>query len=238
MPAASSIYWNSVDSQVSSGGSSGDSNSRSGRQYVDPWDLENYAYLRRHSIASMSYPYPQPHPQLQQRSNRRREQDVRPEAEYCYGPPIREPGYDAPASVEELYFGPPRHPSNACYYHHPIYEDDVPHYATSHSIYAPLSDLDHHSPTAEERGLQEMLKGRHKLSRAKGHRRETCLYHGISSPSLQESAKEIPVHRMIKKKISKHVEVIPSSELDLNTYGHLKIDYTNSWNSLHRKISK
>ena len=26
------------------------------------------------------------------------------------------------------------------------------------------------------------------------------------------------------------------ARITLNTYGHLKIDYTNSWNSLHRKI--
>lgn len=39
-----SIYWDSVDSQQSSA-SSGDH-----RNYVDPWDLENYAYLRRRSV--------------------------------------------------------------------------------------------------------------------------------------------------------------------------------------------
>lgn len=50
MPAASSIYWNSIDSQRSSGESSG-----SGRNYVDPWDLENYAYLRRHSVPTPVY---------------------------------------------------------------------------------------------------------------------------------------------------------------------------------------
>ena len=26
------------------------------------------------------------------------------------------------------------------------------------------------------------------------------------------------------------------SHMGLSTYGHLKIDYTNSWNSLHRKM--
>lgn len=50
MPGASSIYWNSVGSHRSSE-SSGDTGS-GGRQYVDPWDLENYAYLRRHSVAT------------------------------------------------------------------------------------------------------------------------------------------------------------------------------------------
>lgn len=47
MPVESSIYWNSFDSQrTTSGGSSNNSD----RHYVDPWDLENYAYLRRYSI--------------------------------------------------------------------------------------------------------------------------------------------------------------------------------------------
>ena len=55
MPAASSIYWNSVDSQRSSGDSSGDANSGGSRHYVDPWDLENYAYLRRHSVVTPVY---------------------------------------------------------------------------------------------------------------------------------------------------------------------------------------
>jgi hypothetical protein len=49
-PASSSIYWESVDS-------SGGSSASGSRNYVDPWDLENYAYLRRHSIAVAS---PQP----------------------------------------------------------------------------------------------------------------------------------------------------------------------------------
>ena len=66
MPGASSIYWNSVDSQRSSGDSSGDT-----RHYVDPWDLENYAYLRRHSVATPIYQSHQPragHSRLSQNS--------------------------------------------------------------------------------------------------------------------------------------------------------------------------
>ena len=54
MPAASSIYWNSLDSQRSSGESSGEGFSAN-RHYVDPWDLENYAYLRRHSVVAPIY---------------------------------------------------------------------------------------------------------------------------------------------------------------------------------------
>lgn len=47
MPVESSIYWNSFDSHKTlSGGSSNNSD----RHYVDPWDLENYAYLRRYSV--------------------------------------------------------------------------------------------------------------------------------------------------------------------------------------------
>lgn len=59
----------------------------------------------------------------------------------------REPGYDAPASVEEIYFRPgamtmPRALSTAAgYYHHqhhqrqPVYEE---HYAAPSSLYDPL----------------------------------------------------------------------------------------------------
>ena len=53
--AASSIYWDSVDSS-GSGGSSGTGS----RNYVDPWDLENYAYLRRHSVAAAATTTTQP----------------------------------------------------------------------------------------------------------------------------------------------------------------------------------
>jgi len=51
MPAESSIYWSSVDSRRST--TSGSCGSSGGRHYVDPWDLENYAYLRRHSVADV-----------------------------------------------------------------------------------------------------------------------------------------------------------------------------------------
>lgn len=94
MPAASSIYWDSVDSQRSSGASSGSS-----RHYVDPWDLENYAYLRRHSIAAppqhstpaqqQQRPHQQhSHQQKQQssvvRRRRSHEQRLEPEVEYWW----------------------------------------------------------------------------------------------------------------------------------------------------------
>lgn len=51
MPAESSIYWSSVDSRKSTSGSSG--SDAGSRHYVDPWDLENYAYLRRHSVTDV-----------------------------------------------------------------------------------------------------------------------------------------------------------------------------------------
>ena len=81
MPAASSIYWDSVDSQRSSG-SSGDANSGSGRHYVDPWDLENYAYLRRHSIATPRQYNPVPQQRSAQHRRRSHERRPEPEAEY------------------------------------------------------------------------------------------------------------------------------------------------------------
>lgn len=73
MPAASSIYWNSIDSQRSS--SSGDASNA--RQYVDPWDLENYAYLRRHSVTAPTHKY-----QVPQTSYSRVSQRREPEHEY------------------------------------------------------------------------------------------------------------------------------------------------------------
>ncbi|XP_043269629.1 uncharacterized protein [Venturia canescens] len=254
MPAASSIYWDSVDSQRSSGGSSGDGSSR---HYVDPWDLENYAYLRRHSIAA---PPQHPNPPQQQRSrpqyshqqkqqsrvaHRRRshEQRLEPEVEYWYAPrePVREPGYHAPASVEELYFGGSRHRDvNQCSYYQPIYDDHLPHYAPPLPIYAPLSELEH-GRMVEDQRLQGMLKRRNKLGRAKGHERNKveCFYHGSSTNSRRDSIDETVQPRSTKgPEDACYMEVIPPSNLGLNTYGHLKIDYTDSWNSLHRKIAK
>ena len=59
---------------------------------------------------------------------------------YRYAPPIREPGYDAPASVDELYFGTSSKPSSSNYYYQqPLYEDEVSQYAAPIPVYAPLS---------------------------------------------------------------------------------------------------
>lgn len=49
----------------------------------------------------------------------------------------REPGYDTPASVEEIYFGTSSRPSNG---YQPIYEDEVS-YAAPISIYSPFSGM-------------------------------------------------------------------------------------------------
>jgi hypothetical protein len=57
MPVESSIYWDSVGSQRSTSvGSSGDaySSAKASRHYVDPWDMENYVYLCRHSAAGLA----------------------------------------------------------------------------------------------------------------------------------------------------------------------------------------
>ncbi|XP_078041688.1 uncharacterized protein LOC144472455 isoform X1 [Augochlora pura] len=145
MPAESSIYWDSVGSQRStSGGSSGDacSSGSASRHYVDPWDLENYAYLRRHSVAGPTQQAPSP------RRNHRRpahhlSHEARAQSEYWYSSSVREPGYDAPAFVEELYCGPPRPANNSCYYQQPIYEDEVPDYVAPFPVYAPLSEIRH-----------------------------------------------------------------------------------------------
>ncbi|XP_063990021.1 uncharacterized protein LOC135169191 [Diachasmimorpha longicaudata] len=227
MPAASSIYWDSVDSQRSSG-SSGDAGSN--RQYVDPWDLENYAYLRRHSVASPPQKYqPPPRTSYSRVSQRRSE----PEPEYWYSPrePIREPGYHAPASVEELYFGPPRQTQSS--YYQPIYEDEIPRYTAP--VYAPLSDLDY-GRHYEDTRTKEVLR-RRKLSRVTTPGRGDCIHHSTSSELRRDLVEEAP-RKTITSEEERYVEVIPPSKLGLNTYGHLKIDYSNSWNSLHRKISK
>ncbi|KAK0096772.1 hypothetical protein PV326_004460 [Microctonus aethiopoides] len=139
MPAASSIYWNSVDSQRSSVGSSGDTGSA--RQYVDPWDLENYAYLRRHSVATPLPNYNPPLVSAPPRKSYSRASQHRysvPELDYWYSQrePIREPGYHAPASVDELYFGSSRQTIHSPNYQ-AIYEDEMAKYSTP--VYAPLS---------------------------------------------------------------------------------------------------
>lgn len=223
MPAASSIYWNSIDSQRSSGESSG-----SGRNYVDPWDLENYAYLRRHSVPTPVY-------QSQSRyGHSRLSRHSRVESDYWYTSRVREPGYDAPASVEELYFGTSNRTSN-CY--QPIYEDHVS-YAAPISLYSPLSEL-RHFESIEEHRMNELQRRRLKIERARGHRRtrEECFYHGFAVEAPRNFEVMAPP-RKTKVEDKRYVDLIPPSRLGLNTYGHLKIDYTNSWNSLYRKISK
>ncbi|XP_066584155.1 uncharacterized protein [Prorops nasuta] len=195
MPAESSIYWDSVDSQRSiSNGSSGSSGSGR-RNYVDPWDLENYVYIRRHSIAAM----PQKPINKHHRHERQLMKEQRTQSHYWCDSLVHEPGYDAPGFVEELYCGASRTSNNACHYHRPIYEVDVPDYVAPVPLYAPLSDNSmHHHP--------------------------------------QEN--EIPAVFSTEKKERKSNNVIPPSRLDLNTYGYLKIDYANSWNSLRLKMHK
>ncbi|XP_051157668.1 uncharacterized protein LOC127279389 [Leptopilina boulardi] len=236
MPTAStSIYWNSIDSQRSSGDSSGDTNSGSGRHYVDPWDLENYAYLRRHSVPTPVY-------QSQPRSGYSRlSHNSRVESDYWYTSRKREPGYDAPASVEELYFGTSSRPST-CY--QPIlYEDEVS-YVAPISLYSPLSELGH-VESIEEHRMNEIQRRRLRIERTRGHRRirqnniDECFYHGFAaSVEAPRNFKVMIPPRKTKVEDKRYIEVIPPTRLGLNTYGHLKIDYTNSWNSLHRKISK
>ncbi|KAK1123645.1 hypothetical protein K0M31_008344 [Melipona bicolor] len=151
MPVESSIYWDSVGSQRSTSvGSSGDacSSGSASRHYVDPWDLENYAYLRRHSVVGLAQQAPRHH----RRSAYKLYQEARAHSEYWYSSSVREPGYVAPAFVEELYCGPARLANNSCCYHQPIYEDEVPDYVAPFPVYAPLSGKIHcYSPDGPRR---------------------------------------------------------------------------------------
>ncbi|EZA54241.1 hypothetical protein DMN91_000804 [Ooceraea biroi] len=186
MPAESSIYWSSVDSRRSAASGSYGSGSR---HYVDPWDLENYAYLRRHSVADV--PHRTRRPATQERSLR----DARTRSEYWYtSSSLREPENDSPSYTQKLYHGPIRPTNNGCYYQQAIYEDEGMDYAAPFPVYAPVLGF----PSQEERSLQHA-----------NHANE-----------------------------DKYMEVMPPPQIDLNTYGHLKIDYTNSWNSLNRRIGK
>ncbi|XP_057336313.1 mediator of RNA polymerase II transcription subunit 13-like [Microplitis mediator] len=231
MPAASSIYWNSIDSQRSS--SSGDAGSA--RQYVDPWDLENYAYLRRHSIAAPGnhqkhHHHHHHHHQVPQTSYSRVSQRREPENEYWYAKELsREPGYLPPASVEEIYFGPSTKINNSHY--QPIYEDD-PRYAAP--VYAPLTDLEQ-AKQFEDRRLKEVLR-RRKLSRTSIHGREEYIYHSASN--RRDSVDNNKSKSTSGGEENCYFEVIQPSNIGFSNYGHLKIDYTNSWNSLQRKITK
>ncbi|XP_011309091.1 uncharacterized protein [Fopius arisanus] len=225
MPAASSIYWDSVDSQRSSGSSA---DAGSSRQYVDPWDLENYAYLRRHSVSSSPQMYQPPRTTCSRFTTRKAE----PEPEYWYSSrePIREPGYHAPASVEELYFGPPRQTQS---YYQPIYEEENPRYAAP--VYAPLSDLDYGRHPEDQR-TKEVTR-RRKPSRVTTPARGDCVYHSSSSVQRRDPVEEA-VPQVTRSQEECYVDVIPPTKLGLNTYGYLKIDYDNSWNALQRKMSK
>lgn len=186
MPAESSIYWSSADSRRSTSGSfrSG------GRHYVDPWDLENYAYLRRHSIADVSHRTRRP--STQERSLR----DARARSDYWYGlSSMREAEYNDSPYTQELYCEPVRSTNNG-YYQQTIYEDERIGYAPF-PVYTPVLEISRFP--AQERSFLYANEDKY-------------IMRAIPSP--------LP-----------HVG-------HLNTYGHLKIDYTNSWNSLNRRISK
>ncbi|XP_008216319.1 uncharacterized protein LOC100678925 [Nasonia vitripennis] len=244
--ASSSIYWDSVESS-----GSGSSGSAGSRNYVDPWDLENYAYLRRHSIAAASVAgcTPQPIYQTNTRYGSRISHHSPLESDYWYAPnAIREPGYDAPASVEEIYFRPQRPVSSGCYYHQqPIYEDEstMSHYAAPIPLYSHLSELEQ-AEALEELRTREMLRRRSKVARSRNnYTRDECLYHRrpsemryttLAAPSRSRLYAEEEEESVDEVEAVRYREPIKPTHITLNTYGHLKIDYTNSWNSLHRKI--
>ncbi|KOC68007.1 hypothetical protein WH47_12337 [Habropoda laboriosa] len=235
VPAESSIYWDSVGSQHSTSvGSSGDacSSGSASRHYVDPWDLENYAYLRRHSVAGLTQQASRRH----RRPAYRLTQEARVHSEYWYSTSVREPGYDAPAFVEELYCGPARPANNSCYYHQPIYEDEVPDYVAPFPVYAPLSEVRHGEFMEDHRRHRYISSSMRDL-----HRSFSAEPPNLTPMDSIET--DIPDYRSRQdyRSIEQEkymVQIIPPPHLDLNTYGHLKIDYTNSWNSLNRKITK
>ncbi|XP_011861528.1 PREDICTED: uncharacterized protein LOC105558443 [Vollenhovia emeryi] len=189
MPAESSIYWNSADSRRSTPGSFG---STGGRHYVDPWDLENYAYLRRQSVADVSHRAQRP--STQERSLR----NARTRSEYWYAlSSMREPECGGFPYTQEFYCRPVRSANNS-YYQQTIYKDERIEYTAPFPVYAPVLEISRFPPQ-EGRGVLHVDKEKYIM------------------------------------------EAIPSSLSHvghLNTYGHLKIDYTNSWNSLNRRISK
>ncbi|XP_033196657.2 uncharacterized protein LOC117242479 [Bombus vosnesenskii] len=237
MPVESSIYWDSIGSQRSTSvGSSGDaySSGSASRHYVDPWDLENYVYLRRHSVANLAQQMPLHH----RRPTYRLSQEATPaQSEYWYSSSVREPGYDAPAFVEELYCGPARLTNNSCYYHQPIYEDEVPDYVAPFPVYAPLSEARHGEFMEDHRRFGHKYKS---TSMRELHRSVSV---DANLPPMDSIELDMPDYRSQQEYTSMEqekymVEIIPPPHLDLNTYGHLKIDYTNSWNSLNRKIRK
>lgn len=229
MPVESSIYWNSIDSQrTTSGGSSNNSD----RHYVDPWDLENYAYLRRHSISV---------PTLRHRHERQ----TCYQAEYWYSQSVREPQYSVPAFVEKLYCNSPcRKENNAYYYHHPIYEDRVPNCVAPYPIYAPVVPAHVPWEIMENESISEydyraslrsdLLQSRY----ARNYFHSSVPYDYIrQSETLRYNVPE-EYYTSTPPIEENYMTDITPLNLDLNTYGHLKIDYTDSWNSLKRKINK
>ncbi|CAK9818829.1 hypothetical protein ANTQUA_LOCUS9933, partial [Anthophora quadrimaculata] len=152
-----------------------------------------------------------------------------------YSTSVREPGYDAPAFVEELYCGPARPANNSCYYHQPIYEDEVPDYVAPFPVYAPLSEVRHGE------FMEDHRRHRYKSSSMRDLHRSLSAEPNLTPVDSIEI--DMPDYRSRQDYRSMEqenymVQIVPPPHLDLNTYGHLKIDYTNSWNSLNRKIGK
>ncbi|CAK9826869.1 hypothetical protein ANTRET_LOCUS4640 [Anthophora retusa] len=147
-----------------------------------------------------------------------------------YSTSVREPGYDAPAFVEELYCGPARPANNSCYYHQPIYEDEVPDYVAPFPVYAPLSV--ERTPTLNS--FNSTIS--QNFSSRKSQNFFLFLFFIFKVHYIPDYRSRQDYRSMEQENYM--VQIVPPPHLDLNTYGHLKIDYTNSWNSLNRKISK
>ncbi|XP_015181892.1 PREDICTED: uncharacterized protein LOC107069249 [Polistes dominula] len=235
MPVESSIYWNSFDSQkITSGGSS---NNNSDRHYVDPWDLENYAYLKRYSINVPTQRYQQ-------------ERRTSYQSEYWYSQSLKEAQYSIPSLTEKFYCDPScRMENNAYHYHrHPIYEDEVTNCVPSYSLYTPISALAS-CEMMENYSISDYdyrsLDDNSYKSRTNTNSRYTQNYSRQYMPNdsvrhlekLQYNVEEYYAG-MSPVEDNYMTHMVTPLNLDLNTYGHLKIDYTDSWNSLKRKISK
>ncbi|XP_046745364.1 uncharacterized protein LOC124410790 [Diprion similis] len=233
MPAASSIYFNSEDSQRSSADGSEPSSSSSGgrRRYIDPWDLENYAYLRRRQI-EIVLPRSSD-PEGIQKANLTRQVNESGSDSYYWYPMTtatgETSGYDTSSPVDELYNLGSSHQVNQPLSYpmqQATYEDDA-RYVTSNPVYVPLSDIECPETAVEPHNVPNVLpRRRNRLIKDMAQYMEECPcpFHGPLQPEIA----------MAKDAAS----VKQAKQLGLNTYGHLRIDYARSWNSLHRKMKK
>ncbi|KAL2745358.1 uncharacterized protein V1477_006213 [Vespula maculifrons] len=154
-----------------------------------------------------------------------------------YNQSLREAQYSIPAFTQKLYCDSScRKENNVYYYHHPIYEDEISNTA-SYSIYSPLSALtscemmeNYSISDYDYRSLyaNSQIRTDTDLTYSRNYSHRNIPNDNVRYfEKLQYNVEEYYMSTRMAPVEEKYMtDVIAPLNLDLNTYGHLKIDYT------------